>query len=500
MVSEKLKEFNELVDEALLFQRANTFIRWDQATGAPSGGSEDRGALIAKLSGKYFECITCEKTRELIKYLDEHKDELDEISKATVRDLKKYNDSFLKVPVKFMEEYSKFRAHSEVTWEKAKQTDDFELFAPVLEKMLGYSKQLLEYRGFTSHPYNTLLDDYEEDLTIEKLDIFFETVKNTIVDLLKRIKESDFNFDASFMNRPIPKAKQQEFSEYLLDVLGFDRTRARLCESEHPFTTDVTKNDVRITTHYYEDKILSSMYSVIHEVGHALYELNVADELKDTFLSGGVSTGIHESQSRFYENVIGRSRSFWKLIYPKFREIFKDEFSDISEEQFYIASNLVNTSNLIRTEADELTYSLHIIIRYEIEREIFSRDITADEIRNLWNKKYEEYFGMTPKNDTEGVLQDTHWSFGGFGYFPSYSLGSANAAMITNYLNKENDVDKAILNNDIPSITKYLTDKIHKYGGLIKPEDLLIKSFGEGFNAQYYVDYLKNKFEDIYGL
>lgn len=270
-------------------------------------------------------------------------------------------------------------------------------------------------------------------------------------------------------------------------------------ESEHPFTTNFHNKDVRITTHYYENNLESAIFSTIHESGHAIYEMNIADEITMTPIGTGASMGMHESQSRFYENVIGRSPQFWKSIYPKLQETFPQQLNEISFEKFIEGINRVETS-LIRTEADELTYALHIMVRYELEKKMFEEDIDFQKLPELWNQLYQEYLGVTPPNDSEGILQDIHWAGGDFGYFPSYAIGSAVAAQIYAYMQKHTAIDEWIETGNFEALKNYLRDHLHQYGAIYNTNELLLQLTQETFNPQYYIDYLKNKYTQLYHL
>ena len=284
-----------------------------------------------------------------------------------------------------------------------------------------------------------------------------------------------------------------------MDVMNFDKTKGLMKESEHPFTSGFGTTDVRITNHYYEDLLTSSIFSVIHETGHGLYEQNCNPELDETLLGGGASMAMHESQSRFYENIIGRKYSFWETHYPVLQELFKDELKDTTLDDFYHNVNKVVCS-LIRTEADELTYSLHIMIRYELEKGLISGTISVDELPQKWNEMYENYLGITPPNDSLGVLQDIHWAGGSFGYFPTYALGSAYAAQLYNAMKKEINVDEIIKSKNLKEINEWLKKHVHYYGKTLSSKEIIIKSTKEEFNPKYYIEYLKEKYMSIYNL
>ena len=304
--------------------------------------------------------------------------------------------------------------------------------------------------------------------------------------------------DDSFLHRHYPVESQRRFSDYLMDVLGLDRAHCTIGETEHPFTLEFNNKDVRITTHYNEDNMASSMYSVIHEGGHARYELNIADEVQYTCLSGGVSMGVHESQSRFYENIIGRSRPFIQAVFPKLQEFFPQQLCDVTEEQFYRAVNKAQPS-LIRIEADELTYCLHIMVRYEIEKQLIGGTLAVKDVPETWNRLYKEYLGVDVPDDKHGCLQDSHWSGGSFGYFPSYALGSAYGAQMLRNMEKEIDVWGPVSRGDLSGVSGWLKERVHQFGGLLTPAEVVQNACGS-FDPTVYTDYLANKYSQLYGL
>jgi len=323
-------------------------------------------------------------------------------------------------------------------------------------------------------------------------------LRAVIVPLLAKVKDAP-QIDDSFLHMHYSVEQQRKFSDYLMEVLGLDREYCGIAETEHPFTTNFNNRDVRITTHYHEDDLASSMYSVIHEGGHALYELGCDDCYNHTFLSGGVSMGIHESQSRFYENIIGRSRAFISLIFPKIQELFPEQMNGVTEEMFYRAVNKAEPS-LIRTESDELSYCLHVIVRYEIEKQLIDGTLSVNDLPEKWNQLYEEYLGVHVPNDTLGCLQDSHWSGGSIGYFPSYALGSAYGPQILNAMKKDiSDIDTKIREGKLSDLTKWLKEHIHRYACLYKPCDLFEKVCGK-FDPSYYTAYLTEKYTELYEL
>ncbi len=345
--------------------------------------------------------------------------------------------------------------------------------------------------------YDAMLDENEEGILTRELDIFFEKIKETVVPLLKKVVAKNDTVNKDYNSRHFPVERQKEFCRFLAEYIGFDFNRGVMAESAHPFTTNLHNHDVRITNHFYENNLESAMFSVIHEGGHALYELGVDDALTLTPVGGGTSMGVHESQSRFYENILGRSEAFWKPLFGKLQENYPEVLSGVDLKDFIRGINKAEPGP-IRTEADELTYPLHIIIRYEIEKMLMEDLISVDELPRVWNEKYKEYLGVTPKNDTEGVLQDVHWSGGAFGYFPSYAIGNAVAAQIYAYMHNEVNVKECLEKGNLIPIREYLREHIHCFGSTKNMNELLIAMTGEPLNAEYYTKYLTEKYTKLY--
>lgn len=498
-ISLKLEEVKNHLGELDRLGKAIGLLYWDMQTYMPKKAIESRSAVIGDLSTEQFRKSTSDKVLEFINFFSDKMDELDFASKRMIEEMKKDYEQTKKIPEDRYREYVMLSAKSEHYWEEAKEKSDFSIFEPYLEKIVEFQKEFIEYWGYKDNKYDTLLDLYEPGITVEKLDKIFGDLKNEIVTLLNKINSSNTNVDRSILTGEFNEEKQKELSLYVLDLMKFDMDAGRLDVSVHPFTTNFGNKDVRLTTNYVKEEFTYALYSTIHEGGHGLYEQNISDDLENTSLDGGVSMGIHESQSRFYENIIGRGEDFCKYILPKAKEIFP-QFKDISEEDFYKAINKVEPS-LIRTEADELTYSIHIIIRYEIEKELINGNIKVSDLTKIWNEKYNEYLGITPSCDREGVLQDVHWAGGSFGYFPSYALGNLYGAQMLNTLLKENptafeDVRKGNLEN----IKAWLVKNVHQYGKLYSPGELIKRITGEELDAKYFVNYLNEKYSKIYSL
>ncbi|MCL2350347.1 MAG: carboxypeptidase M32 [Defluviitaleaceae bacterium] len=494
-----IKDFVDYLGEIRMYNQAVAVMSFDSSTIAPKGSIAARAKRSGFFSQKIFEMSTSDEMKGFLEQLAPHVDTLDDITKAHYRRAKKAYDNGTKIPAHLIKEFNELKSKANAVWDKARKENDFAAFAPYLEQVIAKTKEIAGYRLEEGQSlYNVLLDDFEEGMTMEAYDKFFGKLREVIVPLLKTVVNSDKKYDTEFMKAFVAKDMQEKISEFMAEKIGYDLDRGYITESTHPFCSGSHRTDVRITTRYDENDFASSFYSVLHECGHAIYEQSTSDEIAETSLSRGISSGIHESQSRFYENIIGRSLPFWKYITDELKTYLPEEFKNITPQQFYEAANQAKPS-LIRVEADELTYSLHVMVRYEIERMIFSEEgVDVNDLPRIWNEKIEEYLGVVPPNDTLGLLQDIHWSWGYFGYFPTYALGSAYAAQFVAYMNKEMDVDALIEKGDFATITAWLTDKIHRHGSVYTPTQLMEKMSGEQLNGEYYAAYLKKKFEGLF--
>ena len=497
-LAQAITKLDALQRKMFAYNHAMGVLYYDGATAAPAGSAANRGETMAVLSEAEYLMATGPEMLELLDFLYAHNDELTQKQRRIVEMLRKDLAELRCIPQEEYAAASKLMAESTAAWHEAKPKSDFSLFAPYLEKVIETKKRFAHYVKPDMAPYEYYLDTYEPGLTRRKCDEFFAALRARFVPLLKRVQAAR-QVNASFLTGDFPLEAQRKLSDELMEIMRIDRSFCSIGETEHPFTTNFTKHDVRITTHYYPDNAVSSMYSVIHEGGHALYELHTADEDMYNGLGSGVSMGIHESQSRFYENLVGRSRGFVTFLAPRLRALFPQQLGGVSDDALYRAVNRCEAS-LVRTEADELTYSLHIMVRYEIEKKLFADEISVAEIPQEWNRLYQEYLGITPSCDRDGCLQDSHWSDGSFGYFPSYALGSAYGAQMLARMRETVDVDACEKNGDLAPINAWLCEHIWQYGCLYKPAELLERVFEAPFDPKYYLDYLETKFTEIYGL
>jgi carboxypeptidase Taq len=496
------EQFLQYVKKMMAYNEAIGVMFWDLRTGAPKKGVEQRSEVIGMLSSEAFNMSTSEEMAAFLAQLNtaEAAQYTSDITKKMLSECQKEYDRNKKIPAEEYKEYIILSSKSESAWEEAKAKSDFAMFQPYLEKIVEYKKRFVEYWGYEGNKYNTLLDMYEPGVTVDVIDHVFGQLRERIVPLVQQIAASPNKPDTSFLHRPFPKEKQREFSLAILKELGYDFEAGRLDETVHPFATGLNPGDVRITTKYDENDFRTAIFGTIHECGHALYEQNISKELIGTNLCDGTSMGIHESQSLFFEKFIGKNYSFWKRNYGVLKQYAPGQFDDVPLDDFYRAVNESKPS-LIRIEADELTYPLHIMVRYEIEKGLINGEIEVKDLPQIWNDKYEEYLGIRPENDAQGVLQDVHWSGGDFGYFPSYALGYMYAAQFKHAILKDlPDFDQLIEDGKIDEIRQWLTHHIHQYGKTKQPLEILQDVTGEGLNAGYLIDYLEEKYRRIYQL
>ncbi len=495
-LKQALEELETLQKKMYAYQCASSSLYLDSVTVAPSGTAQGRGVALSILAGESHKLFANQEVGELLDFLTEHSGELTLLQRRQVEELRRRWRQMFRIPAEEYMAYAQLTNQASDVWHKAKETNDFELFRPVLEELVAFNRKFAGYYDDTKAPYDALLNEYERG-DMAYLDRFFAAIRERLVPVIRAIGEKE-QPDDRFLHREYPVEQQRRFSDYLMEVLGLDRAHCAIGETEHPFTLEFNNQDVRITTHYDPHDVASSMYSVIHEGGHAKYELGIRDDVQYTCLAGGVSMGVHESQSRFYENLIGRSRPFIEAIFPKMREFFPEQLSDVTAEGFYRAVNKAQPS-LIRIEADELTYCLHIMVRYEIEKQLIGGTLEVKDVPETWNRLYKEYLGVDVPDDKHGCLQDSHWSGGSFGYFPSYALGSAYGAQMLRNMEKEFDVWGPVSRGDLSQVSAWLGDKVHQYGGLLTPAEVVRNACGE-FDPGIYTDYLVDKYSRLYGL
>lgn len=493
-LNEMKQALAKLQRELQAYNHALACLQTDGETAAPEAASKARGETMAFFSQKSYELLVSQETRDLLSDLWACRDELDALTRRQVELLRKQQADMTCIPMEEVVAYSILCNDSIAAWLQAKANNDYASFEPYLAKMIETKRRFAAYQDPDRPAYNVLLDDYEKGMTMETLDEFFGMLRKELVPLIDSVRSLPAR--PAFVNAECSIERQREFSSYLMDAICIDRKRCTLTETEHPFTCGMNRSDVRITTHYYPTAVLSSMYSVIHEGGHAQYELGIAEEYQNTALSGTPSMGMHESQSRFYENLIGHDAAFLATLLPKMRELFPEAMEGVTERDLFFAANYVEPS-LIRIEADQVTYPLHIMVRYELEKQLIGGTLSTKDLPEAWNRLYKEYLGVDVPNDTLGVLQDTHWASGLLGYFPTYALGSAYASQFLAAMKKELDVDAQLAKGDVAPITEWLGEHIHRWGNLYTPAELIRSATGEDFDPSYYVAHLKKVIADL---
>ena len=459
-MKDSIKALRELEKRLYAYQYAMAVADYDSETVAPPESSAGRAEAMEVLSRAYFDQLVSADTAALLQRAAA--DAETEQEKAEVRELQRSYDEIGKIPAEEYAAFTKLTQESMPAWGKAKRGNDFASFAPYLEKIV-------------------------------------ESLRETIVPLLAAIKERGSAIRTDFLYQNWPIEQQRKLSKKIMEVWGLDPDHCVLGETEHPFTSGFWHGDVRITTHYMPQDMFSNLYSVAHEGGHALYELNVDPKYDYTILAGGATTGLHESQSRLFENYVGRSRAFIHYLYPTLLELFPQQLNGVTEEEIYRAVNRAEPS-LIRTEADELTYSLHIMVRYELEKALMQGTLTVADLPAAWNAKYKEYLGVDVPDDTHGCLQDIHWAMGDMGYFPSYALGSAYSAQAVDDLRKTMDLDAQWAEGNMQPLKDALRSRVWQHGRAKEPQWLVQSLCGGAFDAAHYTNYLKNKYTELYGL
>ncbi|AFA40412.1 Zn-dependent carboxypeptidase [Pyrobaculum oguniense TE7] len=467
---------------------AQSVMGWDSETYMPEEGIKGRAAARAEIAQLIQRFMLDEKFVKLVEKAEEEKD-LTDVERGIVRVLKRDLKFYQRVPPEIVKEFAKVTSEAFVVWRNAKEKAKFDIFAPHLEKIVELSRIIADKLGYEEHPYDALLDLYEEGLTSRDVEAVFSVLEPGIRKLLNKLEAAGWPKKHPLEEVPYERSKMETAIVEVLELVGYPKTRFRIDVSPHPFTIGITTPfDVRITVRYRGVDFKEPLFSALHEYGHALYELNIDESLAMTPVGNGVSLGIHESQSRFFENVVGRSREFVAKMSPILRKHL--DLAKYTDEDLFYYFNTVRPS-LIRTEADEVTYNLHILLRYRLERLMITGEVKVKELPELWNNEMDRLLGVRPKNDAEGVLQDIHWSHGSIGYFPTYTLGNVVAAMI---YYKHGRVRELIAEGNIAAVKEYLREKVHKWGSVYPPKELLVRSFGDTYNAEYLVKYLEEKY------
>jgi carboxypeptidase Taq len=495
-------KFLARLEEIAHVNSAFSVLHWDQEIHMPPKGVSQRAKTIGYLAGMSHRQFTAldrgGELSALRRWAEKHSGTKEA---AVIREVWRSYTREKKLPGAFVREFSELASHAQTAWADARAKSDFKAFAPYLTRIVDLKKKEAEYVGYEESPYDALLDAYEPDLTASRITPIFNELRDFLTVLIKQIRASKHQpVSPGRLKGKFPLDAQREFNLFVAGKMGFDLEAGRMDASTHPFTTHFHAEDVRITTRYREHDLLYSLGSTIHEVGHALYEQGIPPEHFGTPLGESLSLGIHESQSRVWENNIGKSRAFWKFFYPKLRKEFPRPFGRISFEDFYRTLNRVQPS-LIRTEADEVTYNLHIILRFEIENALIEGSLAVKDLPEVWNEKMKKYLGVRVPNDRVGVLQDVHWSGGMIGYFPTYTLGNLYAAQFYRAARREMPrLDTQFASGNFVPMREWLRKKIHAHGKFYAIDRLVRNVTGESLQTKYFIDYLKKKYSEIYRL
>ncbi|OSP10918.1 carboxypeptidase [Halorubrum ezzemoulense DSM 17463] len=476
---------------------ASGVLGWDQQVMMPEGGTPARSKQLSALSSVHHDMVTADETGELLDELDDA--DLTDEQAAVVREVRREYERADAVPVELVEEISETGSEALQAWEEAKAENDFETFAPYLEKHVELKREYAEHIDPDRDPYEVLFEEFEPCLSMERAESILTELREALVPMIEEIRASDVELAVDTVEGTFPEDGQESRSREALELVGYDFDRGRLDVSSHPFTSG-NQFDCRVTTRFDETDPLGAVGSTIHEFGHAQYNLGLPQEHFGTPLGTSRDLSVHESQSRLWENHVGRSEAFWQEFLPVFQEHFP-QTEDATVRDAYEAFNQVYEDNLIRVEADELTYHLHIVVRFEIERDLIRGDLDVEEVPEVWNDKYEEYLGNRPENDAEGCLQDIHWSHGNFGYFPTYSLGSVMAAQLFEAAEAEiDDLDAKIAEGEFGDLRDWLGENVHRHGARYETNELVVRATGEDFSADAFLDYVDEKYGELYGI
>lgn len=473
-------------------------LHWDMQTIMPPDGGTKRADQLALISGNMHSRLTSPRIGELLAFLEARSGELNPDQQANVREIGRDYYRATKIPQRLVEDLSRHQSICHEAWVKARETGDFVQYVPFLETMVRLTAEQAEYLGYKDTPLDALIDEFEPGATAEMFTKLFDELKAVTIPLVKKIQASPVKAKRDFLERDYPADSQKQFGEEVMRAIGFNMNGGRLDVSVHPFCSG-SYGDVRITTRYNPKAPQQAIFGIIHESGHALYEQGADPAHLKTPLAQALSYGIHESQSRMWENFVGRGLPFWTHMMPTLKKIFPTQLADVSLDQFLLAVNHVEPS-LVRVEADEMTYDLHIILRFEIERDLFNGKLLVADLPEAWNKKMQDYLGVTPPdNGKQGVLQDVHWSGGAFGYFPSYSLGNMAAGQFWYKMREQMpDMDEKMAKGDFTGILGWLRENVHRHGRRYSRDDLMIKATGKPLGTADYCRYLTEKYSALY--
>ena len=491
------EEFIDHVERLGNLGHVSRILNWDQEVMMPEEGTPSRSGQLSAISAIQHDLLTDDRLGDMLDELEAA--DLDDDRQAVVREIRRKHDRATSVPSDLVEEISRTASDAHPKWQQARKEDDFSIFAPSLEKLVELRREYAEAIDPDRDPYEVLFEEYEPYLGIDTAERVLTRLRDELSPLIEEIRESDADLATDAFEGTYATETQEELARAVLDDLEYEWDRGRLDTAPHPFTSG-NQFDARITTRFNEADPLGALMSTIHEFGHATYGLGLPDEHYATPLGDARDMTVHESQSRLWENHVGRSQPFWERFLPTMKDYFPD-LEDVTPREAYEAANQVYEDNLIRVEADELTYHMHIVVRFEIERDLIRGDLDVEDVPEVWNDKYEEYLGVRPDTDADGVLQDIHWSHGNFGYFPTYSLGSVLAAQLYAQAEDEiDDLDGKLRNGEVGPLHDWLTEKIHRHGCRYTTDDLIREATGEDYTADYFLEYAEEKYGELYEL
>ncbi len=499
MIEDKLGELRVRLATIHDINAANALLAWDQQTYMPEGAITDRAEGMATLSRLAHEMFTDAKTGGLLDDLKNHFD-ADSDEKAVVRVARRSYDRATKLPAALVQDLTRTTTLAEPAWAEARAKSDWNLFTPHLEKIVTLQRSVADAYGYTTHPYDALLDEYEPGLTKQQIEVMFDKLKESIVPLVKAIAEQNAEDRTAPLHGNFDEAKQEQFGKDVITRFGYDWTRGRQDRTVHPFCINFGSSDVRITTRFDPHWLPPALFGTLHEAGHGMYEQGVDPKYSRTPLGGGASMGVHESQSRLWENMVGRSRAFWTRFYPDLQKLYPEQLTDVSLEDFYRAVNEVRPS-MIRVEADEVTYNLHVLLRFELETALLDGNLKVADVPAAWNAKMTEYLGITPANDAEGALQDIHWAGGMFAYFPTYTIGNVLAVQLyEKAVEAHPTIPDEIAQGEFANLYGWLRENIYQYGSKYEPNELIERATGRTLDTAPYLRYLQSKFGELYSL
>ena len=498
-MNEKLKRFKEIMAEVADLNAAAAVLNWDQQVNMPPGGAEARGNQVATLGTLSHQMFTSDEVGKLLDELHSEGAALSADDEAMVRVAKRDYDKATRVPSSFVSEIAVVSTQAHEAWVEARRKSDFSIFRPHLEKVVELTHKYVSFFPPADHPYDILLDDYEPGMKTADVKAIFDSLRPRQVELIKQITDAKQVKD-SFLHKKYDEKKLLGFGVDVVTRFGYDWKRGRQDKAAHPFETSFSVDDVRITTRFEADSPIATLFSTMHESGHGMYEQGINRGFERTPLQHGVSLGVHESQSRMWENLVGRSLPFWRYFFPRLKTLFPSQLGNVDLKTFYKAINKVEPS-LIRVNADEATYNLHIMLRLEIEIGMVEGRMAVKDLPHIWNAKMKEYLGILPPNDALGVLQDIHWSGGMLGYFSTYALGNLISAQLWEKINKDvPDLDEQFRKGKFDALLGWLHTNIHQHGRKYDPQDLIQKVTGSKITPEPYVRYLTKKYSEIYGL